>query len=271
MSLRQVVTVADVGYVPYLACFLLSLGERASPNHPLQVTIIHRAIPSGVRGRLRDLVNPPHHVRWFDPTSESLQFSQAVAATTTSPHYLKLLTPFAVQEATRGIYIDADTIITGDLSSLWTLDLRGNVIAAARDCLPFVCDAIGNHQDLGLSPKAPYFNSGVLVIDTERWRAERVTQRVLETCAANAEHLSAQGKWPQHDQYGLNVVLGRQWLPLAREWNQWAFSYTPEARIVHYLGDSKPHLPACAPVFGKLYSDTLARTTFGEQTSAASC
>ena len=271
MNASHIVTAADVAYVPYLACFLLSVGERATKDQALHITIIHQSIPAFVQRRLRQLVPERHQVCWFEPTAESLRAKNAAAdLANLSPHYWRLLTPFVLAEATRGLYIDCDTIVLGDLSPLWTLDLKGNVIAAATDCFPCVGDAVDNHDELGLSPTAAYFNSGVLVIDVARWRAERVTERVLQTCRDNADHLYAHGKWPQYDQYGLNVVLGRQWLALGREWNHWAFLPKADARIVHYVGDSKPHLPACQPAFGRLFSETLARTPFGAGRNVAS-
>lgn len=67
----------------------------------------------------------------------------------------------------RIIYLDCDTIVKISLDRLWNFDLQGAVIGAVNDCRNWRYLA-----HLGLSRRDVYINSGVLLIDLVRFRAE---------------------------------------------------------------------------------------------------
>jgi lipopolysaccharide biosynthesis glycosyltransferase len=178
------------------------------------------------------------------------------------PHYLRLLLPYVLADRARAIYFDADTLVLKTLVPLWDMDVSRFALAAIRDYLPCVSDGIDNWAQLGLDPNAAYFNSGVMVVNLAHWRAERVTESVLSVCEQNAQHLQAQGKWPQHEQYGLNVVLHGKWFPLDPIWNHGSHLRPTGEHIVHFAGDGKVGRPACQPEYHLLYRDVLRRTPF---------
>jgi lipopolysaccharide biosynthesis glycosyltransferase len=257
----QVVTAADEHYLPYLACHLLSLGERGSAAVPFEVTVIHRGIPSAARNALAAMVPHPHRLRWVEPTAALLREVGAPSEfEACTPHYFRLLMPFLLPEHALAIYIDADTIILDDITPLWDTELEDYAVGAVRDYLPCIHDAVSNWHELGLNPEAPYFNSGVLVADLQRWREERIPQRVLAVCRENHEHLRAQNRWPQYDQYGLNVVIHGRWKQLPRSWNHGTDLAPSPARITHYIGNGKAGRATCQPLFNQLFFDTLKRT-----------
>lgn len=257
----QVVTAADEPYLPYLACHLLSLGERGSRDEPLEITVIHRAIPEAALRAMAAMVPCPHRLRWVEPNAALLRKVGAPAEFgTCTPHYFRLLTPFLLTGHQRAVYIDADTIILDDITPLWDTDLEGHAVAAVRDYLPCIRDAVANWRELDLDPEAPYFNSGVLVLDLLRWREEGIPQRVLDICRDHQEHLCAQKKWPQYDQYGLNVILHGGWKQLARNWNHGTDLPPSTPLIAHYVGNGKAGRATCQPFFNRLFFDTLERT-----------
>jgi len=75
----------------------------------------------------------------------------------------------------RAIYIDSDTIVAGNLQPLTELDLQGKPFAIGYDCLH------NSYKKLiGIQPLAPYFNSGVLVMDLLEWENSRCTERIFD-------------------------------------------------------------------------------------------
>lgn len=98
--------------------------------------------------------------------------------------------------AERVLYLDCDTIVCGSLAPLFSYDLAGKTVGAVRDALT------GRYKSLLDFPASePYFNSGVLLIDTAHWRERQVSERI----AVHAE--SVRADYPFPDQDLLNLVL----------------------------------------------------------------
>ena len=258
----NLVTVADQNYVSFLACFLSSLVEQSPSDEPITVTVLHDGIRRQDRGALQSLIRHPHQISWrgLDTVVPATNITTEVADL--PPTYWGLLAPLALPHVARIVYVDSDSIVTAPLGELWKRHLNGRTIAAVQDCLPLAQDAVANWEALGFLPTSPYFNAGMMVIDVPKWLASDVSSRVLLTCRENRTHLLAQGRWPQHEQYGLNVVLRDDWTRLPSYWNHWSFAQGGDHRIVHYLGGGKPALSGCRPEFRALFERTLARTPY---------
>jgi lipopolysaccharide biosynthesis glycosyltransferase len=134
--------------------------------------------------------------------------------------YLRLFIPGIVEGYRRVLYLDCDIRIDGALAPLLTIDMQGATIAAVDDVCTYFKSPVkeritgleklrGERQTLGLDPKDPYFNSGVLLIDCEQWQRERMTDVTID-CMARLRAF---------DQDVLNVVFRNAWLPLSPRWN----------------------------------------------------
>ncbi|MCY2989965.1 MAG: glycosyltransferase family 8 protein [Planctomycetota bacterium] len=127
--------------------------------------------------------------------------------------YARLLIPELVAEP-KCIYLDADLVFQRDLAQLWDLDFSGHAIIATQD---LGLRVLGNEkcdcQGLGLDPQAPYFNSGLMVLDLCRWRQAGVCEATMNYVKRHPE------RCPYWDQSALNVTLYRQWKPVDPGWN----------------------------------------------------
>lgn len=94
------------------------------------------------------------------------------------------------------IYLDCDTIVEQSISELWNLDMHGKTIAA-------LMDAFSKHyrKNIDLSSMDIMFNSGVMLIDLNRWKEQKVENRLLEFISRK------RGRIQQGDQGALNHVL----------------------------------------------------------------
>lgn len=90
--------------------------------------------------------------------------------------YSRLFIPELLDsDVERAIYIDGDTLITGALYPLQEMDLNGKPFAIGYDCL---CNKY--KKLIGIDAHAPYYNSGVLLIDLKEWQRRRCTKRIFE-------------------------------------------------------------------------------------------
>jgi hypothetical protein len=146
----------------------------------------------------------------------------------------------------RVLYLDTDILVQGDIGPLWQAELGGCLHAAASDHL---FDA---HEKLQIPGNAPYFNAGIMLIDLNAWRRERVAERAL----AIVEHEFHRLSWC--DQCALNAVTIGRWLEIDGRYNAQRIHFympertpaglrftlrpdaNPDVVIAHFTGDQKP-------------------------------
>ena len=122
----------------------------------------------------------------------------------------------------RRLYLDAETVVLGDLAELGQADLRGQACGAVRDCRRRLGDFVNLEEAarLGLEaddPEACVADGGALVIDVARWRQRNLTGKVqdwLERCRgiqADLWHGSpSQAPW--------SLAVGQDLADLSPEW-----------------------------------------------------
>lgn len=120
-----------------------------------------------------------------------------------------------LKDINKVIYVDCDIIFHGDISEFYSLNLRDNIIGAAKDCI--------NRSLYGIHKLPAFFNSWVLLIDLEKRNQEDIWHKVLQLLN------DRQHEFPMwQDQDGLNHILTGKWLPVSPKWN-WiqitSFSY----------------------------------------------
>lgn len=76
----------------------------------------------------------------------------------------------AVVESEKVLYLDSDIIVTGDLSTLFKIDLKGYSIGAVDDVYAYEGRKSG-------------FNAGVLLMDVAKWKEDSIVNSLLELAA----------------------------------------------------------------------------------------
>jgi len=96
----------------------------------------------------------------------------------------------------RILYLDCDTLVCGDLHDLVFMSMQNRPIAMALDCVRNEYKRV-----IGLPEDAPYYNSGVLLVDLKRWRENNCKDRIID------HMVNIQACYPLYDQDILNIVL----------------------------------------------------------------
>lgn len=174
----------------------------------------------------------------------------------------------------RVLYLDCDLLFFDEAAYLWETDMGGRPLAAVPDC-GIMTSARRRREKaacIGLSPDAPYFNSGVLLLDLGAWRREDYTRSLLA--------LAKEKAYPHHDQDVLNDFFRDNWQSLPLRWNvippvwfmflkvavsPWRYEAAAAREnpaVLHYAGSYKPWEYPRHPAFNAVYYDTLAKTAF---------
>lgn len=232
----DLVCACDNHYAMPLTVMLHSAASHLGSGYRLQVWFVDGGLSEASWIALREtLADLPIDVWAIQPDYalvEHLHTSHHV----TPAAYLRLLTAELLPpHVSRALYLDSDVLVCADLAELWNISLEGHLLAAVPDiACPYV-DArymdsalrksipylaaltpVPNYRELGMNPASPYFNSGVMLIDVDKWRQDQLAARMLECLDRHRDHIWC---W---DQYALNVVCHGDWKPLSMKWNQGA-------------------------------------------------
>lgn len=262
-----VATATDTAYVELTGVMLASLANKSAGDFEA-VYVFCDGVSDADKERLRASYGRADIV-FVDMTDDMVRH---FAARPVNHHlsrtaYARILMPLSLSEATgRLFYIDCDTVVNASLAPLASMPMDGFALAAVDDIARQVPERhIKRNRDIGLPDEMRYFNSGVLLIDLENWRRQRVSER---TIAFINDHPTL----PMMDQDALNGALRGEWLPLDESWNlhrrleKGVYTDDPalwrEARIVHFIGQVKPNYTDCNHPARDLYFEHRAQTPF---------
>jgi len=122
--------------------------------------------------------------------------------------YFRLFAPKMIK-ADKILYLDVDIIVQTDISPLLEMAIKNNIIAGALDRRPSDL----SKERLGLDADEPYLNTGVLLINLELWRTQKITQSLIAYYFKNKSRLM----WADQDL--LNKVLAGKKVVLDQQWN----------------------------------------------------
>lgn len=236
----SIVVASDNFYAILIAALLKSIDvNHKTPEH-IDFHIIDDGISTKFKKQLETIVDPSR-LTIFWHTSKSIIPSNLSIPVDTSGFpmttYLRVFAPNVVGlDVHKLLYIDVDIILQDDISKLWHMSTGEHVIAAVQDIAKTVdCDwgGLPNYKELGLDPKTKYFNAGVLLINTDKWREQNISAEIIGALIKYKETVQL------GDQYGLNVVFATKWEELDPKWNWFASLEKGNPSLIHFL-DIKP-------------------------------
>lgn len=173
--------------------------------------------------------------------------------------YLRIIAPTIINED-KVLYLDSDLIVRDSLKELYSTDITNFAIAA-------VSDPIGQIRkgELGIPDQFSYFNAGVLLMNLDYWRREKLSEILINYI------YEMKNKLQYWDQDALNAKLYNQVVLLDAKWNIQTQSFCSDSieidslnnpYIIHFTGASKPWHISCENPFKDEYLEYLSLTTY---------
>ena len=259
-------------YAPYLAVALASIKDNASKRYRYNIHILSDDISEQNRRRIALFSDNRFHIECI-PLSERLRRldlagrmqSHSFGAFASMTIYFRLFIPELFPQYDRGIYLDSDIVVPGDIAELWEEPMGNKLIGACADYsiqhiapfMRYIDEYVGvDHRK--------YVNSGVLLMNLRRLRQTGFCERFLhwmrtyslDTVAPDQDYLNALCQGSIH-------YLDPEWDAMPSE----RFRSFEHPRIIHFNLDSKPWLNESVPyeeVFWKYaalsgYEDEIRR------------
>lgn len=224
------VCAADDNYSMPLAVTLRSALENLQNNCKLNVFIIDGGIKKQNKTKILESLNPEKCEVRFISVDESLlsnveqevhkyiqeEVITALKHISIAAYYRLLIPELLPPQIEKVIYLDCDLVVRGNLEQLWQNDIGDYYVLAVQDILiRNVGNPLGllNYKELEIPPNLEYFNSGVLVINVKKWRANKVRIKAIKYLKKNRDFI----RYP--DQDVLNALFAGQWGKLDYRWN----------------------------------------------------
>ncbi|KGK89600.1 glycosyl transferase family 8 [Clostridium sp. HMP27] len=164
------------------------------------------------------------------------------------------------EDLDRVLYLDCDIIVNKSISELWNMDFKGKTIAALLD--PF---SILYRKNLGLEKNDVLFNSGVMLINFQKWKLNNVEDRLLSLIN------KYNGLIPQGDQGALGAILSKETLLIHPKFNAITlfYDFTYEDMMIYrkspyYYSKSEIENARDNPVIVHFTTSFLSRRAWNE-------
>ena len=237
-------TITD-DYAKYAAASINSLMRKSNLNRHYRIIIMYDKMSLRNRIRLRNLVTRNCAIE-FHKMKYNLYMRVIMKYCSTktgsgdfyaSAVYLYrsfIARLFAQYE--KAVYVDADTILMGDIGELYDIELGDNVVAARVDPKVTAVKEFREYVKNALGVEASdYVNSGVLLMDLKKLRKAHYITRMTDLMKEFDANLVAP------DQDYLNVILKGRILHLSPEWNlQSGEMESNDAKLLHFNLSKKP-------------------------------
>lgn len=238
----------DDNFVKHTIVSLTSMIENADPTRKYHIYVLNTNISTEMMEKMYALANDSFDISFENVTGylESISDKLPLRHYYTKTTYFRLFIAEMFPEYDKAIYIDSDTIVTGDISKLYDTDIGDNYVGACVEQAMAQMDVYGTYVErvIGID-RNKFFNAGMMLINCAVWRKVKLLDEFIK-------YLSIYNFIVTQDEDYLNVICKGHVKLLDQRWNTeltegLVYDYDiSEANMLHYIMVNKPwHYDGC--------------------------
>ena len=222
----NIISSADENYAQHLGVMIFSLLDSADDPSRIKIFILDGGIDENNKKKLID------QVKIFKSSLEFIEIDKSkfgnfkISDHISHAAYYRIIIPELFGNLEKVLYLDCDLIIKRNIAELWDTNLGDSCLAAVEDAALF-----SRNKELEIPEGSRYFNSGVMLIDIEKWKKNGISKKIFEFLSKKNTDIL----W--WDQDGLNGILYDKWMQLSPIWNQQRDFFA--IKDISYLGFSQ--------------------------------
>ena len=221
-------------FAPYMAVSIVSLLENNASRNVV-VHILHSDLSEATTARLKMFETRYKNAKIQFHKIDDSRFEKfgLTIGHITRETYFRYMIAEVLPNISRVLYLDGNTIVNGDICELFDTDLTNYYCAGVSD---IYIESVGYKKTLGLD--GLYINAGVILFNLDEMRKTDIAEKLFK--------LTAENNFKYQDQDTINVTFNGKIKELDCIYNfkrahQKAFpEKVPSAKIIHYVGPSKP-------------------------------
>lgn len=233
----------DDQYAAYMAVALYSLMENADPQYNYTVYVIYQDLSDQNRNHIIHMCKDNFEIifKQMNDTIHGISGDKAGKLRcdySTYTIYYRLFIADMFPEYDKGLYLDSDIVVPGDISELCLTDLENNIFGACADMSVSDVEVIAGYMENAVGvDRYQYINSGILLMDLKKMREINLSQHFL--CLLNKYGFDTIAP----DQDYLNAMCSGNIFHLDKEWDAMPLHNKPQMnspKIIHYNLFDKP-------------------------------
>ena len=230
----------DDNYAPLLAVTLRSMVDNVSENNLYKVYVLIKDLRQDYIDTISSMAKDNVTVEFVNLAKEldKVQSMFYMRDYYSQATYYRFFISDLFPQYSKVLYLDSDLIILDDIAKLFNIPLDGNLIVAIREETMTEYQPFGQYSKkvIGLNPYE-YFNAGIMVMDTVKFRKEHVMDKFLKMLKEYKFYVA-------QDQDYLNIICKGRVKFADLGWNKAAFKNVhfddKNLKIVHYKINWKP-------------------------------
>ena len=207
METINIIFSADDNYAPFLGVALCSIFENKKNNYLTDIYILDGGIKENNKNKLESLAKKYASKINFVKIDPLYFKDFYISGHITQATYYRVLAPSLLSNLKKALYLDCDIIVLGDIFKLYNININDYLFAAVAE------NVTDRQEELNMPTDAKYFNSGVMLMNLQKWREMDISKKLIDFIKSNPEKLRF---W---DQDALNAITWKNRLDIGFKYN----------------------------------------------------
>lgn len=176
----------DDSYAKFVAVSIKSLIMNANNNYNYDINVIYENLSEENAKKLKSLETDNVKIILTEMNQNLSMITDKLGNrlreyTFTLTIFFRLFIPVMFPKYHKCIYIDADTVIPGDISRLYNEDLEDNYLGCIVDKSTIDNEILASYfEEVVGIPRDKYINSGVLLMNSKKLRELKIDEKFLD-------------------------------------------------------------------------------------------
>ena len=174
----------DDNYFKYLVVTLASIEAHANDEYIYDIKILTSGLSEDNENAVKEFAFPHLSVSVVSVDEKMKRIRNNVAQRLRDYYsesiFYRIFIPHLFPKLEKCVYLDCDVVLKDDVSKFYFTDIGDNILGAIPDesiaPIPEFCAYV---DEVVGSPEGVYFNSGVLLINSQKFREEKIEEKLL--------------------------------------------------------------------------------------------
>ena len=254
----------DDNYIPVLSVAIKSMLDNASKSYKYTIKILNTGIKPENKEKISVFNSKNVEIEFVDVSQHMLALADKLHTRDyySKSTYFRLFIPKMFPQYNKALYLDADIVVTGDISKFYNSFIGNSLLGAVPDevvqITPIFVDYV--EKALGVASNK-YFNAGILIMNLKQLRNFNFEEKFIDLLTKYTFKVA-------QDQDYLNVICKDKVWYLSETWDKMPLPHgccdENKLNIIHYNMGWKPW-HADGVLFGDIFWKYAKQTNYYDE------